>query len=274
MIDRTVPSDPDTKRAADAVRERGGPRPDVAIILGSDLGEAVREMEVDAEMSYSDIPGFPPPSVPGHTGRLVLGRCSGIPAVAFLGRVHFYEGHPMRVVTLPARLAAALGAGVLIATAAVGGLDPELRPGSLVVGTDHLNFMGENPLRGWTDQQGRPPFVDLTGAYDPQIVELALSSAGELGLEPRTGVYAAMSGPTYETPAEIEFLRRSGATVVGMSVVPEALTAAALGMRFGGLFCVTNLVDDSTVDHRDVTATAERFAARLGDLLMAMLPKL
>jgi purine-nucleoside phosphorylase len=142
------------------------------------------------------------------------------------------------------------------------------------VGTDHLNFMGENPLRGWTDEQGLPPFVDLKAAYDPEIVDLALSSAGELGLDPRTGVYAAMSGPSYETPAEIEFLRRSGATVVGMSVVPEALTAAALGMRFAGLFCVTNLVDEASVDHMDVTATAERFAARLGDLLMAMLPKL
>ncbi|MGH2686435.1 MAG: purine-nucleoside phosphorylase, partial [Actinomycetota bacterium] len=210
MTDRVTPSDPDTLRAADAVRAAGGARPDVAIILGSGLGDALEQMEIEAEMSYSDVPGFPPPSVPGHAGRLLVGRCAGVPAVAFLGRIHFYEGHPMRVVTLPARLAAALGARTLIATAAVGGLDPALPAGSLVVGTDHLNFMGENPLRGWADDEGRPPFVDLGTAYDREIVELALSSAGELGMEPRPGVYAAMPGPTYETRAEIEFLRRSG----------------------------------------------------------------
>ena len=274
MTEQVTPSDDATTGAVEAIRAIGGPRPDVGIILGSGLGDAVREMEVDAEIPYTDVPGFPPPSVPGHTGQLVLGRLSGVPAAAFLGRIHFYEGHPMSVVTLPGRVAAALGVRVLIATAAVGGLDPALRPGSLVVGTDHLNFMGENPLRGWTDGQGRPPFADLKSAYDPHIVELALSSAAELGLDPRPGVYAAMPGPTYETRAEIEFLRRSGATVVGMSVVPEALTAAALGMRFAGLFCVTNSVDDASVDHRDVTETAERFAARLGDLLMGMIPKL
>jgi purine-nucleoside phosphorylase len=269
-----IPSDVETQRALDAVRAIGGPSPEVALILGSGLGSAVSGLERDAEISYTDIPGFPVPTVPGHEGTLVLGRLAGVAAAVFLGRIHFYEGHPMRLVTLPTRLAAGLGAGTLISTGAVGGVDPLLEAGSLVVGTDHLNLLGENPLRGWTDAEGRPPFVDLTNAYTPEIAELALSCASELGIMASSGVYAAMPGPSYETPTEIEFLRRAGATVVGMSVVPEAIAAAALGMRFAGLFCVTNVVGVEPVKHGDVTEVAGRFAEQLGELLAMMVPKL
>jgi purine-nucleoside phosphorylase len=269
-----IPSDAETERAIEAVRAAGGPPPEVALIMGSGLGAAVSGLEREAEISFGDIPGFPLPTVPGHEGRLVLGRLSGVAAAVFLGRIHLYEGHPMGLVTLPTRLAAALGARTLISTGAVGGIDPLLEAGSLVVGTDHLNFLGENPLRGWTDAEGRPPFVDLTNAYDPELAELALSCASELGINAASGVYAAMPGPSYETPTEIEFLRRAGATVVGMSVVPEAVAAAALEMRFAGLFCVTNVVGVEPVEHRDVTEAAGRFAGRLGELLAMMLPKL
>ncbi len=273
MSDPIRPSDEQTVRAAEAVRALGAPDPEIAVILGSGLGEAVAGIDAAAEVSFADVPGFPAPTVPGHAGRLVLGQLAGVPVAAFLGRVHFYEGHPMSVVTLPARLAAALGARAVVATAAVGGLDTGLRSGSLVVASDHLNFLGENPLRGWTDAEGRPPFVDLTGAHDPAIADLAMSEADRIGIPASRGIYAAMPGPTYETPAEIEFIRRAGATVVGMSVVPEALASAALGMRFVALCCVTNVVG-APVDHHDVTDAADRFAPRLGELLAAILPKI
>ena len=268
------PTDVETERALEAIRSMGGPAPEVVLIMGSGLGSAVSVVEADAEISYRDLPGFPEPTVPGHEGRLILGRLAGVPVAAFLGRIHFYEGHPMNLVTLPSRLAAAMEARTLISTGAVGGIDPLLEAGSLVVGTDHINLLGENPLRGWTDTEGKPPFVDLTNAYDPELAELALSCAGELGITATSGVYAAMPGPSYETPTEIEFLRRAGATVVGMSVVPETIAAAALGMRFVGLFCVTNVVGVEAVDHRDVTDTAGKFAEKLGELLGMMLPKL
>lgn len=268
------PGDDAAERAAEAVRAAGVPAPEVAIILGSGLGSALDGMEPDAEIAFADIPGFPTPTVPGHQGRLVLGRLSGVPVAAFLGRVHLYEGHPMSLVTLPTRLAAELGVRTLISTAAVGGIDSELEGGQLVVGTDHISFLGDSPLRGWRDEEGRPPFVDLSNAYDPDLVELALSCAAALEVPAASGVYAAMPGPSYETPTEVEFLRRAGATVVGMSVVPEAVAAAALGLRFGALFCVTNVVGVEPVDHLDVTRVAGEFGARLGEVLGAMLPKL
>jgi purine-nucleoside phosphorylase len=267
------PADDRALEAADKVRATWDAEPAVAVILGSGLGAAADRMERAAEISYQDLPGFPPAAVPGHAGRLVLGSLSGVPAAAFLGRVHFYEGHPMDVVTLPARLAAHLGVRTLIATAAVGALDPSLSPGSLVVGSDHLNFLGQNPLRGWKDRDGRPPFVDMTEAYDGALRSRALSLAQELGLPASAGVYAAMPGPTYETPAELSYLRLAGATVVGMSVVPEATVAAATGMRFLGLFCVTNVVGES-VDHHDVTEVAGAFAERLGELLARLVPEM
>ena len=274
MTHHVGPGDGDVEPAAEAVRASGTAQPDVGVILGSGLGAAVADMDVEAELSYEDVPGFPAPTVPGHAGRLLLGRLAGVSAVAFMGRIHFYEGYPMSVVTLPARLAAGLGARTLIATAAVGGLAEGQEAGSLVVATDHLNFLGENPLRGWNDAEGRPPFVDLTRAYDPELSELALAAAGEVGLPAARGVYAAMPGPTYETPAETEFLKRAGATVVGMSVVPEALVAAALGLRFAALCCVTNVVGAAAVDHREVTDVADGSAAKLGELLAVLVPKI
>ncbi len=268
------PGDDSAERAADAVRAVGGPTPEVAIILGSGLGSAIARIEPDVEMSFGDIPGFPTPTVPGHEGRLILGKLAGVEVAAFLGRVHLYEGHPMDLVTLSTRLIAELGVRTLISTGAVGGIDPTLEGGQLVVGTDHISFLGDAPLRGWRDGEGRPPFVDLSSTYDPALAELALTCATQLNIPCASGVYAAMPGPSYETPTEVEFLRRAGATVVGMSVVPEAVAATALGMRFGALFCVTNVVGVEPVDHGDVTRVADRFGTRLGDLLEAMLSKL
>lgn len=264
------PRDGYEEQAAALVRSRTDLAPDAAVILGSGLGKALAGLEAEVELSFSELPGFPPPSVPGHEGRLVLGSLGGAGVAGFLGRIHFYEGHAMNLVTLPARLSAALGAGVLIVTAAVGGLDASLEPGSLVVCSDHLNFLGENPLRGWRDPEGRPAFVELSEVYDPGLQEAAISAARDAGLPAAHGIYAAMPGPTYETPAEVEFLRRAGASVVGMSMVPEATAAAALGLRCLGLCCVTNVVGDP-VTHEDVMSVASAFSVPLAALLERVL---
>lgn len=266
------PGDDLADRGAAAVGALTALEPRAAIVLGSGLGPAVDGMEVEAEVPYDRLPGFPPAAVPGHAGRLRLGRLGGVPAAAFLGRVHFYEGHPMSLVTLPTRLAAALGARAIVVTAAVGALDGDLRPGTMVVGADHINFLGENPLRGWRDAEGRPVFVDMNRPYDADLSRVAEAAGGEAGLAVARGVYAAMPGPTYETPAEQDFLRRSGATVVGMSVVPEAAAAAALGLRCVGLFCVTNVVGEA-VTHEDVTRVAAGFSEPLGSVLERVLER-
>lgn len=270
----TIPAGPGddlAERAARRVREATSLKPRTAIVLGSGLGGAVEGMVVEADIPYTDLPGFPPPSVPGHAGRLRVGTLAGVAVTAFLGRIHFYEGHPMELVTLPARLAATLGAGSLVATAAVGGLDPSLEPGTLVVGQDHLNFLGQNPLRGWRGPAGAPTFVNPAEAYDLDLADAATKAAREAGLAVVPGVYAASSGPTYETPAEIAYLRASGATVVGMSVVPEVSAAAALGLRFLGLYCVTNTAGPGT-SHVEVEVVAGAFADRLARVLEHVLP--
>jgi purine-nucleoside phosphorylase len=269
----TGPGDTFAGDGAGLVRERTAVRPQAALILGSGLGPAADGIEADAEISFADLPGFPEPSVPGHAGRLVIGHLGGVPVAAFLGRVHLYEGHPMSLVTLPTRLIAAMGAGVLVVTAAVGGLDPSLGPGTMIVGTDHLNFLGEGVLRGWTDDEGRPAFVDLSEAYDRILGEAAIRAAQAEGLPVARGVYASMPGPVYETPAEVAFLRQAGAAVVGMSVVPEVTAGAALGLRCLGLYCVTNVVG-KPVSHGEVTEVAEAFAPRLGGVLTRLLPSI
>ena len=273
MTEAVGPGDDLAERSAAAVREVTDVAPAVAIIMGSGLSGAVAEMDRAAEIDYTDLPGFPEPTVPGHVGRLVLGTIARVPVAVFLGRVHFYEGHPMSLVTLPTRLAAALGARSVVLTAAVGGLDPALEPGSLVVGSDHLNMLGENPLRGWRDASGRPAFVAMAGIYPERWAEAAAAAALEAGVAAARGVYAALPGPTYETPAEVAFLRRAGADVVGMSVVPEACAAAALGLGCLGLYCVTNKVGEP-VSHREVEQVASRFAPALGRVLERVLPEM
>jgi purine-nucleoside phosphorylase len=265
------PDDDHGEQSAAVVRQRTDLRPVAGIVLGSGLGDALADLEPVADISYQDLPGFPAPTVPGHAGRLVLGRLRGIPVVAFLGRIHFYEGHPMTLCALPVRLAHALGARTMVLTASVGGLDPSLSPGTLVVGSDHLNFLGQNPMRGWRRPDGSPVFLDVSKVYDPQLAEMAATEAEALGVRVARGVYAALPGPSYETPAEIGFLRSAGAQVVGMSVVTEALPARALGMRVLGLFSVTNAVGIH-VDHVDVVRVANEMAGAIAKVLAGVLP--
>lgn len=266
------PGDALADEAAEYVRERSALRPEVAVVLGSGLGAAMGSVREEASLSFEEIPGFPRPTVPGHAGALVLGELSGVPVAVFRGRIHFYEGNDLSVCALPIRLARALGAGTAILTAATGGIGEDLDTGHLVVGIDHLNFLGQSPLRGWRRPDGSPPFVDMVDAYDPALAELAVAAAERTGVPVSRGVYAAMPGPMYETPAEIAFLRVAGASVVGMSVVPEAVPARALGMRLLGLFFVTNRVG-VPVEHEDVVRASDAMAGAVGAVIEDVLAK-
>ena len=266
------PGDSFADQAAEVVRSRTAFAPAVAIGLGSGLGAATEHLVEEASFAFEELPGFPRPTVPGHAGRLVLGELAGVPVAAFRGRIHFYEGNDMPACALPVRLARLLGAGTAILTAATGGIAEGLDTGHLVVGTDHINFMGVSPLRGWRYPDGTPPFVDMVGAYDEKLADLAADAAQRLGVPVSRGVYAAMAGPSYETPAEIEFLRGSGAAVVGMSVVPEAVPARALGMRVLGLFFVTNKVGVE-VSHEEVRKASDRVAGAIGAVIADVLSK-
>ena len=278
------PGDDVVDRVADAIRERTATEPAFALVLGSGLGTVVdalrREAGSDehASIDYGDLPGFPRSSVPGHAGRLWIGEIGGAPAAVFRGRVHYYETNAMPLASLTARIAAALGARSIVLTTATGGVDRALRPGSLVVVRDHLNLMGENPLRGWRFPDGSPAFVDLSVVYDAELSEAALKAgaavgADDDGVEVHDGVYVALAGPSYETPAEAEYLRRIGASVAGMSMVPEAVVARALGLRVLGLSFVTNTVG-MPVSHEEVLASSERAAGAIGRILAAILDRL
>lgn len=260
------PRDGLAERAAEAVRSRTAFSPAVAIVLGSGLGAAMAGIDEEASFGFDELPGFPVPTVPGHAGRLVLGHLAGIPVAAYRGRIHSYEGNDLSVCALPVRLAHLLGAGTVVLTAATGGIGEGLDTGHLVVGSDHINMLGHSPLRGWRRPDGSPPFVDMVGAYDERLAGLAVEAARRRGVPVRRGVYAAMPGPMYETPAEIGFLRTIGATVVGMSVVPEAVPARALGMRVLGLFFVTNQVGVE-VKHEDVVRASDAMAGAIGGVI-------
>jgi purine-nucleoside phosphorylase len=268
------PGDHLTAEAWEVVRGKSELVPRLALVLGSGLGPALGEdLEEEASLGFTDLPGFPPTGVPGHEGRLAVGRIAGVPVAAFFGRVHLYEGHGVDVPALLPRLAHALGARTMVLTAAVGGLAPTLAAGTVVVLTDHLNLMGEAPLRGWRYPDGTPAFIGMRDAYDRELVELACARAEALDIPVSTGVYAAMPGPAYETPAEVEFLRRAGGTVVGMSMVPEVLPARALGMRVIGLCSVTNALGEH-VEHDEVVRVSNATAIAVGRLLVDLLPRM
>ena len=271
---RPGPGDDLPDQVAAVVRARTDLVPRAGVVLGSGLGPALGDaIEEDASLGFADLPGFPPPGVPGHAGRLVLGRLAGVPVAAFFGRVHFYEGHGMDVPALLPRVAAALGADTMVLTAAVGGLVPGEPSGTVVVLRDHLNLMGVAPLRGWRYPDGMPAFISTQQVYDAALGDLALERAAALGIASSAGVYAAMSGPAYETPTEVRFLQQAGATVVGMSMVPEALPAVALGMRVLGLCSLTNAFGEH-VEHEEVVRVSNETAIAVGRLLVDLFPRL
>ena len=268
------PGDDLPGRAAKVVRAESVLVPRVGLVLGSGLGPALGDaFQEEAGFAFTDLPGFPPPGVPGHAGRFALGHLSGVPVASFSGRVHFYEGHGMDVPALLPRLLRELGATTIVVTAAVGGVQPGLAGGTVVVVTDHLNMMGTAPLRGWRYPDGMPAFVPMGQAYDPQLAELALARAQALDIASAPGVYAAMSGPAYETPTEIRLIGQAGATVVGMSMVPEVVPARALDMRVLGLAMVTNAFGEP-VSHEEVVRVSNETAKAVGRLLVDLLPRI
>lgn len=257
----------------DEVRRRHSVRPRVAIVLGSGLGLLADEVAADARIPYGEIPGVPLPdaAVAGHAGHLLLGTLSGVDVAVFVGRNHRYQGMSSLDVTWPVRLAAGLGADTLVVTNAAGGVDPSLGAGAVTLIGDHLNLTGDSPLVGWPGPPGGTPFIPMGAAYDEGLRALARMKAGELGIELTEVVYAGLLGPAYETPAEVEYLRRIGAQTVGMSTVPEVIVARALGIRVLGLSLVTNVAGGVELSHEEVLQAGRDAAHSMTRLLLGIL---
>jgi purine-nucleoside phosphorylase len=235
-------------------------RPTLAIVLGSGFHHALTELRVDEQISYAKIPGFPKPTVSGHAGEVYFGNLGGTPVLVLSGRAHFYEGHPMERVTFAVRALAAFGITDLLLTNAAGGINRKFRAGDFMVLTDHINFMGVNPLRG-PAIFGLNRFVDLTDTYDTGLSALLFRAGKSCNFRLRRGVYLAVSGPSYETPAEIRAFTRLGADAVGMSTVPEAIVARQCGLNVAAVSCITNLAAGAgkeKLSHAEVLATAEK----------------
>lgn len=250
--------------------------PRVAVILGSGLGDFADSFEGKVVANYDALPHFPRSSVPGHAGRLVLGTVQGTPVVAMQGRVHFYEGYAPWQVAFPARVLCALGIHGLVVTNAAGGINPAFQVGDLMALTDHLNLSGFNPLVGHNDPTLGPRFPDMSHAYQPALRAKLHAAANAEGLQLREGVYAQLSGPSYETPAEIRMLRTLGADAVGMSTVPEVLVASHMGIPVVGISCITNLaagLGTQPLSHAEVSEVANRVRAGFGRLLTRFLPE-
>ena len=268
-------SDP-VAAATEYLRPRLDAEPAVALVLGSGLGGLADQVEDPVAVPYGEIPGFADTAVEGHAGRLVAGRLEGVDIVVLQGRYHAYEGHAPVALATPVRTAAALGARTLVVTCAAGAVTRRLAPGTLMLLTDHINLMGLNPLVG-PGRSGEPRFPDLTDAYDPALRARARATAAELGVELAEGVYAAMLGPSYETPAEIRMLERMGADAVGMSTVPEVIAARAAGLRVLGIALITNAaagVVDGALDHAEVVAAGAGAAGMFQALVRGTLSRL
>ncbi len=260
-------SDPET--AAAKIRKRSRLRPTLAVVLGSGFHSAADALDVDAEIPYRSLPGFPATGIGGHPGRLLFAKMAGTPVLLLSGRAHYYEGWSMDEVTFPIRVLSSLGIQSVLLTNAAGGINPRFRAGDFMALTDHINFMGANPLRG-TAASDKPRFVDLTKTYDPNLIRLLKKAAQKAKVTLHSGVYLAVSGPSYETAAEIRAFVRLGADVVGMSTVPEAIVARHCGLTVAAVSCITNLAagrNRRTLSHTDVLACAEKVKARSARLL-------
>lgn len=247
------------QNAVDHIRSRTSAEPSIGLILGSGLGDFADTLENRQVIPFTDIPDFPAATVPGHTGAFVFGEKHGKSVVCLQGRLHYYEGHPMPLLTLPVRIMQRLGVQTLILTNAAGGVNKDYRPGDLMLITDHINYSGMNPLIGVNDPELGPRFPDVTDLYCSGLRLKVKLAAVEAGIGLRQGVYMMFSGPNYETPAEIRMARILGADAVGMSTVPEALVAAQCGIECIGISCITNLaagVSPNKLSHQEVMETA------------------
>lgn len=264
------------QEAARLIRTRTSADVSVAIVLGSGLGAFAGDLAAPAEIPYNDIPGFARTTVEGHAGRLLIGKLNEVTVAAMQGRFHFYEGYSLEDVTFPIRVLKLLGVRTLVLTNAAGSLNVEFTPGSLMVISDHINLLGDNPLRGRNDERFGPRFPDLTSVYSPELQNIVIDAGNAMGLELRRGIYAALSGPSYETPAEIHMVRTLGADAVGMSTVPEAIVARHMGMNVVGISCITNLaagVSNRPIDHSQVMAIGEGVRGTFTSLLKQVIPR-
>jgi purine-nucleoside phosphorylase len=265
------------EHAARRIRAEWNEEPRVGLVLGSGLGAFADELEDATAIPYEEIPGFARPTVEGHAGRLVLGKVDGVPVVIMQGRFHYYEGYTFEEVVFPVRTLGLLGIKALVLTNAAGGINVECEQGSLMIISDHLNLMGTNPLLGPNDERFGERFPDMSEVYTRDYQEIAVAEAHAMGLDLRRGIYAALSGPSYETPAEIRMLRTLGADAVGMSTVPEAIVARQMGMKILGISCITNMASgvlDQPINHHEVIETGERVRATFVELLGRVIPKL
>lgn len=255
--------------AAGVVRSRTGLRPSIGVVLGSGLGAFADALEDAVAVPFAEIPHFPASTVVGHSGALVVGRSRGVPVAVMKGRVHFYEGYSLHEVVFPVRVLGRLGVKTLVLTNAAGAINTAFAPGELMVIEDHLNLLG-NPLLGPNEDALGPRFPDMSQAYDRGLRDAAEAACRAAGVRGHRGVYVALPGPSYETPAEIRMFRTMGADAVGMSTVPEVIAARHMGMRVVGLSCLTNMaagVTDRKLDHREVLETGERVKAALLEVL-------
>jgi purine-nucleoside phosphorylase len=263
--------------AAGLNRSRSTSVPATAVVLGSGLGGIASSHERAAWIPYGDIPNWPVSNVVGHEGRLVVGEVSGRSIAALSGRAHFYEGHDLRTVTFATRVLGALGVKTLILTNAAGGINSGFAPGDLMVIDDHINLLGSSPLVGPNDERFGVRFPDQTNVYSPRLRRLADETAAAQGLTLRHGVYAACHGPSYETPAEVRYLRTIGADAVGMSTVPEAIVARHMGIEVLGISCITNFaagVLPQPLNHDEVIETAKRVRGTFIALLTGVIAQI
>ncbi len=272
MVERTASTSlyERAEHATRIIRARINVEPRIAVVLGSGLGGFADDFEDAVGIPYEDITGFVRSTAQGHAGRLVIGKVDGVPLLAMQGRVHYYEGYSLEEVTFPIRTFSLLGIKTLILTNAAGGINVQLSQGALMVISDHVNLMGNNPLRGPNDDRFGPRFPDMSAVYAPELQELVVEEAKAIGVEVRRGIYGALSGPSYETPAEIHLLRNLGADAVGMSTVPEAIVARHMGMEVLGISCITNMaagISDEPINHEEVMATGNRVRETFTELL-------
>lgn len=258
------------EHAARVIRSRISVEPRIALVLGSGLGGFADDFEEAVSIPYEDIPGFVRSTAQGHAGRLVIGKIESVPVLAMQGRVHYYEGYSLEEVTFAVRTFGLLDVKTLVLTNAAGGINVQLTQGALMVISDHVNLMGVNPLRGANDERFGPRFPDMSAVYSRELQELVVDEAKAIGVEVRRGIYGALSGPSYETPAEIHLLRNLGADAVGMSTVPEAIVARHMGLEVLGISCITNMaagISDEPINHEEVMATGDRVRETFAELL-------
>lgn len=265
------------EHAAQAIRARWGEDARIALVLGSGLGAFADDLQDSIALPYSDIPGFARSTVEGHAGRLVMGKIGDVPVIAMQGRFHYYEGYSLDDVVFPIRVLGLMGVKSLVLTNAAGGINIALDQGALMIINDHLNLMGINPLRGPNDERLGSRFPDMSEVYSRDYQEIAVEEARKMNLELRRGIYAGLTGPSYETPAEVRLLRTIGADAVGMSTVPEAIVARHMGIKVLGISCITNMaagVIGEPINHHEVIEIGQRVHDTFKELLCRVIPRL